>query len=89
MSLVEIERRKAGHDQRQDDNADRVMSFKQWYELIGVSRSLGRRIITGPDGPRIVQLSKNRIGVRVADNHAWLESRSSPQYQNGQRVRGE
>jgi predicted DNA-binding transcriptional regulator AlpA len=54
---------------------DRVLSFKQWCEMLGISRSTGQRIIAAGQGPRLVQLSAKRIGIRVSDNRAWQLSR--------------
>jgi hypothetical protein len=50
---------------------DRVMSFSAWCELNGFSEATGRRILASGSGPRIIQLSARRIGIRVADNRAW------------------
>jgi hypothetical protein len=54
---------------------DRVMSFKQWCILNGVSERTGRRLLDGGDGPTITRLSPRRIGVSVRNNRAWQASR--------------
>jgi predicted DNA-binding transcriptional regulator AlpA len=54
---------------------DRVLSFKQWCEINGFSRSTGQRIISAGNGPRFIQLSEKRIGVTVAENRRWQASR--------------
>ena len=54
---------------------DRVLSFKQWCEINGFSRSTGQRLIAAGNGPRFIQLSEKRIGVRVGENRRWQDSR--------------
>jgi predicted DNA-binding transcriptional regulator AlpA len=54
---------------------DRVMSFKEWIKAAGISFKGGRHLIETGDSPPIVQLSPNRIGIRVCDHRAWLASR--------------
>jgi predicted DNA-binding transcriptional regulator AlpA len=54
---------------------NRVLSFKQWCELNGISRSTGQRLISAGKGPRLIQLSEKRIGVTVAENRRWQASR--------------
>jgi predicted DNA-binding transcriptional regulator AlpA len=54
---------------------DRVLSFKQWCEINGFSRSTGQRLISAGNGPRFIQLSEKRIGVTVGENRRWQESR--------------
>ena len=49
---------------------DRVLTFKQWCELNGLSPRTGRRIIRAGK-VRVVDLSERRIGIRVADNRAF------------------
>lgn len=54
---------------------DRVMSFDEWCELNGFSRSTGQRIIAGGSGPNFIKLSERRKGVTVAENRRWQMSR--------------
>ena len=61
---------RAGHDD------DRVLSFRQWCEINGISLATGRRIINAGNGPVVVQLSPRRIGVTVRANREWLTSRA-------------
>ena len=56
-------------------DGDRVLSFKQWCEINGFSRSTGQRIISAGNGPRFIQLSEKRIGVTVGENRRWQDSR--------------
>jgi hypothetical protein len=53
----------------------RVMSFAEWCDLNDISVWTGRRLVKAGLGPKILQLSPRRIGVRVADNRAWQQSR--------------
>lgn len=53
----------------------RVLSFPRWCELSGFSTRTGRRLIVAGKGPRIIQLSDRRIGVREDGAARWLESR--------------
>jgi predicted DNA-binding transcriptional regulator AlpA len=54
---------------------DRVLSIPAWSSLVGISESTGRDIIERGDGPKAVQLSPNRIGIRVCDHREWLAAR--------------
>jgi predicted DNA-binding transcriptional regulator AlpA len=54
---------------------DRVMNFQEWVKALGISPKSGRRLIESGDCPPIVQLSPNRIGIRVCDHRAWLAAR--------------
>jgi hypothetical protein len=53
---------------------DRVMTFAQWIELNGLSRATGRRILQQGKGPKVLQLSDRRIGIRYGDNRRWQDS---------------
>jgi hypothetical protein len=55
-----------------DDN--RVMTFAAWCELNGFSPATGRRIINSGKGPKVLQLSDRRIGIRHDDNPRWQDS---------------
>jgi hypothetical protein len=54
---------------------DRVMSFDDWCNLNGFSRSTGQRIVAGGNGPRFIQLSEKRKGVTIGENRRWQQSR--------------
>lgn len=54
---------------------DRVLTFRQWYELNGISEQTGRRILASGNGPAVLQLSPRRLGIRMSDNLRWQESR--------------
>jgi hypothetical protein len=55
---------------------DKLLSFAEWSYLNGFSPRTGRRICAAGDGPPIVRLSKQKIGIRVADNARWQASRA-------------
>ena len=57
-------------------NPDAVLTFSEWCRLNTLSERAGRRIIWANGGPKILQLSAHRIGIRVADNRAWQLSRA-------------
>jgi predicted DNA-binding transcriptional regulator AlpA len=57
------------------EDFDRVLSFPQWAKLAGLSERTGREIIERGDGPKVVQLSPNRIGIRVCDHREWLATK--------------
>jgi predicted DNA-binding transcriptional regulator AlpA len=54
---------------------DRVISFDEWCELNGFSRSTGQRLMKSGEGPQFVRLSLRRIGVTVEENRRWLAAR--------------
>ena len=78
MTLQEAERRRRQSQRDRASQADdhRVLSLRQWCEVNGISISTGRRIIESGTGPTFLQLSPRRIGVTVAANRAWQESRA-------------
>jgi hypothetical protein len=78
MTLREQERRARQRErdlQKRDEHApDRVRSFAQWCEINALSPATGRRIIASGKGPKVLQLSARRIGIRDSDNLAWQNS---------------
>jgi predicted DNA-binding transcriptional regulator AlpA len=54
---------------------DRVMSFDDWCNLNGFSRSTGQRLVASGEGPQFIQLSAKRKGVTVGENRRWQKSR--------------
>jgi predicted DNA-binding transcriptional regulator AlpA len=52
-----------------------VLSFQEWCRINNLSERNGRRILSEGNGPRVIQLSPRRIGIRESDNAAWQESR--------------
>ncbi len=74
MSLQDAERRQSEHDRFEHDD-HRVLSFRQWCRLNGISIATGRRTIAAGNGPHIIQLSARRIGITVAENRRWQAAR--------------
>ena len=56
-------------------NDGQVLTLRQWCVLNNVSLRTGRRIISAPGGPIITQLSAKRVGITVANNRSWQQSR--------------
>ena len=54
---------------------DQVLTFQEWCRLNRISERTGHRIIKSPGGPKTVQLSPRRFGIRVAANREWQHSR--------------
>jgi predicted DNA-binding transcriptional regulator AlpA len=55
---------------------DRILSFRQWCELNGISEKTGRRLLSRGDGPVVTKLTSRKIGIAVRHNRAWQESRA-------------
>jgi predicted DNA-binding transcriptional regulator AlpA len=55
--------------------ARRVLTFKEWCKANNFSAQTGYRILRSGTGPKVVQLSTRRIGIREDHNAAWQESR--------------
>jgi len=74
MTLQEAERRRRQSERdRANPDDHRVLSFRQWCELNGLSPATGRRIISAGI---VTQLSPRRIGITVANNARWQEARA-------------
>ena len=58
-----------------DNNDSRVITFVQWCQLNGFSIGTGKRIRQSGNGPKFIQLSAKRVGVRLGDNRAWQQAR--------------
>lgn len=57
-------------------NDDRILSFRQWCELNGISEKTGRRLVKRGEGPTVTRLTDVKIGVSVRNNRIWQESRA-------------
>jgi predicted DNA-binding transcriptional regulator AlpA len=53
----------------------KVLTLRECAALNGISMMTLKRRIKAGDGPRILQISPKRIGVRVIDARRWQESR--------------
>jgi predicted DNA-binding transcriptional regulator AlpA len=51
----------------------KVLSLKQWIQLLGVSRSTALRILESGEGPPKIRLSERRFGIRLGDHIKWTE----------------
>jgi hypothetical protein len=74
MTLRENERRRLQRMSAAIED-DRVLSFRQWCEVNGLTPRTGRRVIASGNGPVITQISPRRIGITVANNRRWQASR--------------
>jgi hypothetical protein len=57
-------------------NDRQILTFAEWCRLNRISGRTGRRILAGPDGPTVTQISANRIGISVGANCAWQQARA-------------
>jgi hypothetical protein len=77
LSKAERARREAERAQiAQYQNPNLVLTFGQWCLLNSFSKATGKRIIGSGAGPIVTELSPNRIGVTLANNARWQESRA-------------
>ena len=53
----------------------RHLSFREWCALKGISERTGRRILASGNGPKVTQLSANRISIREDHDAQWEDSR--------------
>jgi predicted DNA-binding transcriptional regulator AlpA len=53
----------------------KVLTYREWCALAGISFKTGKRLFANGDGPKTVQLSPNRVGIRMIDHARWLEQR--------------
>lgn len=58
----------------QDD--DCVLTFLEWCALNRIGERGGRRILAGPDGPVVTQLTDHRIGITRRANREWQQRRA-------------
>lgn len=54
---------------------DRIYSFKETCEYIGVSKNTAVKIRKHPDFPKAIKISESRLGFRKSEIDVWLESR--------------
>ena len=71
---AERQRRQVARDAARD-HRHRVLPFRAWCAVNPFSEATGRRMIKRGEGPRVLQLSTRRIGIRESDNAAWQASR--------------
>ena len=77
ISQAEAEhRRRQSAQQAARDHRDRVLTFRMWCAVNEFSLATGWRIMKRGEGPRVLQLSPRRIGIRESDNAAWQAARA-------------
>lgn len=55
---------------------DRVLTLAEWAREASISPRTARELIASGNGPSVVELSPNRLGIRVCDHRAWLAGRT-------------
>jgi predicted DNA-binding transcriptional regulator AlpA len=58
-----------------ESHLNRVLTLAQWAALNSISRTTAKRLVAAGRGPKVVQLSERRIGIREIDNAAWQAAR--------------
>jgi predicted DNA-binding transcriptional regulator AlpA len=53
----------------------RVLTLQEVADLCGISLATLKRLIADGQGPRTIQLSTRRVGVRVIDYKQWQQDR--------------
>jgi predicted DNA-binding transcriptional regulator AlpA len=56
----------------------RVMTVKEFAQFTSLSLGSVKRLQRLGQGPKLIQLSSKRVGVRVCDAIAWQEERVRP-----------
>ena len=94
MSLLEVEQRRSRRKKKPSQyhralntspvstlHPDQILTFLDWCRLNRISERTGRRILQSGNGPVVTQLSNWRVGITVANNALWQQSRerTSPQ----------
>jgi predicted DNA-binding transcriptional regulator AlpA len=54
---------------------DRVRSLQETADILNVSLKTLRRMIDEGDGPRVIRLSKQKVGIRDSDRTAYLDAK--------------
>jgi len=52
---------------------DRVFTLAEWAKEASISPRTARELIATGRGPRVIELSPNRLGIRVCDHREWLK----------------
>jgi hypothetical protein len=53
----------------------KVLTRRQWAALNSLSIETAKKLFASGEGPRTIQLSTRRIGIRMIDNRIWQEAR--------------
>jgi predicted DNA-binding transcriptional regulator AlpA len=54
----------------------KVLTIKQFAAICGISVSSAKKLLWLGQGPKTIQLTKRRVGIRVVDLRKWQESRA-------------
>jgi hypothetical protein len=54
----------------------RVLTLREWAALNTLSFQTAKRLLADGRGPKTIQLSDRRVGIRVIDNRRWQEART-------------
>jgi hypothetical protein len=54
---------------------DAVISFKDWFKMIGVSENTALALRRAGNAPRFFHISPKRIGTTLGEHREWLASR--------------
>jgi predicted DNA-binding transcriptional regulator AlpA len=54
---------------------NRVLTLRQWADLNSLGYRTACRLLASGEGPKVIQLTERRIGIREADNEKWQQAR--------------
>ena len=54
---------------------DCILTFNEWIRINKISPRTGRRVLDGPNGPKVTRMSPRRVGITVLNNRLWQKSR--------------
>ena len=55
---------------------DCVMSVQEWARRAGFAYPTARRVIAAGEGPVVIRLYPDRVGITFGAHRAWLKSRA-------------
>jgi predicted DNA-binding transcriptional regulator AlpA len=55
---------------------DRVLTVPEWADAASISLRTARELLATGEGPPVIELSPNRLGIRVRDHREWLAART-------------
>jgi len=58
-----------------DRQPNRVLTLRQWAKLNSIGYRTACRLLASGQGPRVIQLTERRIGIRESDNDKWQQAR--------------
>jgi hypothetical protein len=69
-------RTSSGSQHHLHPDAYKVLTVDEWCRWNGFSNATGKRVLKSGNGPKVIQLSSKRIGIRVLDNAEWQDHRA-------------